>query len=1068
MSAQAGRPSGGVDPRAREHPPTAGEPRPVVTRRTIRPSAVLWVACAGAALAFLDATIVNIAFPDIRESFPDASLGGISWVLNAYNIVFAAFLLPAGRVADLLGRKRLFEWGIWLFAIASVLCAAAPSVGLLIAARVLQALGAAILVPASLALVLQAFPGPRRAHGVAMWSAVAALAAGLGPALGGVLVELEGWRLVFLVNVPLSALALVLARRTLVESRAPGRRTVPDLVGASQLAVATTLFTLGVVEGDTWGWDSPATWLCILAGLALGAVFVARCRWHPAPMIDLALMRTRSVSVANLLTLVGAAGFYSYVLCNVLFLTAVWGYSVLEAGLAITPGPFIAAAVARPAAALASRIGARWVIALGALIWAGGVFWLIHRVGLQPDYVGEWLPAMGLLGVGAGICFPVVGGAAVAEIPGGRFATGTGINSVARQLGAVLGIALLVAIVGQPAPAEIADAFDRGWTFALCCFVLVALVAPFTGRIVPAPDDDEAPEPAAVTVPDLRPRAAAAPAPAAAGHRARTVAEILAAVPLFAGLPPASAQALEQRVRTVQLHAGEHLFSEGDPAGSVYVVAAGRLEVVMAAEVLRVLGPGDVVGELALLAESPRSASVRARRDSRVLEVRREDFDALLADEPGFARALLRETGAQLQASRALAPPAPSPGATIALVALDDRVPLDAVVAAVSAELQAAGSATLMRAGDREDDAGRAELLERLERDHDHVVLAARDGDAWAAFAIRQADRVIAVAGDGDALRFTGREDLHGAEVLVWSAAPGGATPWLDALAARALYLVRPAAEQRDLGRAARRIAGRSVGIVLSGGGARAFAHIGVLDEFAAAGIEIDRVGGCSMGALLGAMYAIGMEPDEIDARCYEEWVRRRPLTDYRIPRHSLIKGERITAMLARNLPGLVEDCERDFFCVSADLVSGDLVVHRRNVLYGMVGASMSLPGLVEPVRLDGRMLVDGGVLNNLPVDVMAERDEGPVVAVDVTHQRLRGTDADAGALTGFGETLTRALLLGSADVDRLARTHADLVIAPPDDGVGMLEFHQLDRMRLLGRRAAVAALEADSSWLPR
>ena len=1009
MSAQAGRPSGGVDPRAREHPPTAGEPRPVVTRRTIRPSAVLWVACAGAALAFLDATIVNIAFPDIRESFPDASLGGISWVLNAYNIVFAAFLLPAGRVADLLGRKRLFEWGIWLFAIASVLCAAAPSVGLLIAARVLQALGAAILVPASLALVLQAFPGPRRAHGVAMWSAVAALAAGLGPALGGVLVELEGWRLVFLVNVPLSALALVLARRTLVESRAPGRRTVPDLVGASQLAVATTLFTLGVVEGDTWGWDSPATWLCILAGLALGAVFVARCRWHPAPMIDLALMRTRSVSVANLLTLVGAAGFYSYVLCNVLFLTAVWGYSVLEAGLAITPGPFIAAAVARPAAALASRIGARWVIALGALIWAGGVFWLIHRVGLQPDYVGEWLPAMGLLGVGAGICFPVVGGAAVAEIPGGRFATGTGINSVARQLGAVLGIALLVAIVGQPAPAEIADAFDRGWTFALCCFVLVALVAPFTGRIVPAPDDDEAPEPAAVTVPDLRPRAAAAPAPAAAGHRARTVAEILAAVPLFAGLPPASAQALEQRVRTVQLHAGEHLFSEGDPAGSVYVVAAGRLEVVMAAEVLRVLGPGDVVGELALLAESPRSASVRARRDSRVLEVRREDFDALLADEPGFARALLRETGAQLQASRALAPPAPSPGATIALVALDDRVPLDAVVAAVSAELQAAGSATLMRAGDREDDAGRAELLERLERDHDHVVLAAR-----------------------------------------------------------ALYLVRPAAEQRDLGRAARRIAGRSVGIVLSGGGARAFAHIGVLDEFAAAGIEIDRVGGCSMGALLGAMYAIGMEPDEIDARCYEEWVRRRPLTDYRIPRHSLIKGERITAMLARNLPGLVEDCERDFFCVSADLVSGDLVVHRRNVLYGMVGASMSLPGLVEPVRLDGRMLVDGGVLNNLPVDVMAERDEGPVVAVDVTHQRLRGTDADAGALTGFGETLTRALLLGSADVDRLARTHADLVIAPPDDGVGMLEFHQLDRMRLLGRRAAVAALEADSSWLPR
>jgi len=142
-------------------------------------------------------------------------------------------------------------------------------------------------------------------------------------------------------------------------------------------------------------------------------------------------------------------------------------------------------------------------------------------------------------------------------------------------------------------------------------------------------------------------------------------------------------------------------------------------------------------------------------------------------------------------------------------------------------------------------------------------------------------------------------------------------------------------------------------------------------------------------------------------------------------------------------------------------------MVHRKGELCVAVGASMSLPGLVEPVRLDGRLLVDGGVLNNLPVDVMAERSEGPIVAVDVT-QRFRARAADENSLTGLGETLTRAMLLGSADIDRLARAHADLVIAPPDDGVGMLEFHQLDRVRLAGRRAAVSALEADSSWLPR
>ena len=155
--------------------------RAVVSRRRVTPRQVLGVASLGAVLAFVDATIVNVAFPDIRADFPDTDLAGISWVLNAYNIVFAAFIVPAGRIADLLGRKRLFEWGITVFTLASALCALAPSVELLVAARVLQALGAAITVPASLALVLESYPERERAHGVALWSAAAALAAGLGP-----------------------------------------------------------------------------------------------------------------------------------------------------------------------------------------------------------------------------------------------------------------------------------------------------------------------------------------------------------------------------------------------------------------------------------------------------------------------------------------------------------------------------------------------------------------------------------------------------------------------------------------------------------------------------------------------------------------------------------------------------------------------------------------------------------------------------------------------------------------------------------------------------------------------
>ena len=224
--------------------------------RRVAPGRVLAVASAGAGLAFVDATIVNVAFPDMQADFAGTSLGALSWILNAYNIVFAAFLVAAGRLADLLGRRRTFHAGVVLFTLASALCAVAPTVETLIAARVVQALGAAITVPASLALVLNAYPAAERAHGVALWTAGAALAAGLGPSLGGALVELGGWRLAFLVNLPLGVAAYVAGRRTLVESRAPGRRTLPDLAGAGVAALAIGALTLGIVQGEEWGWTS--------------------------------------------------------------------------------------------------------------------------------------------------------------------------------------------------------------------------------------------------------------------------------------------------------------------------------------------------------------------------------------------------------------------------------------------------------------------------------------------------------------------------------------------------------------------------------------------------------------------------------------------------------------------------------------------------------------------------------------------------------------------------------------------------------------------------------------------
>ncbi len=213
------------------------------------------IASFGAFLAFLDATIVNVAFPSIRESFPDSTISNLSWILNAYNIVFAAFLVPFGRMSDLIGRRRAFVWGVLVFTVASVICALSPSVGFLIGARVVQALGAAMLVPASLALVVAAFPAERRTHAVGLWGASAALASGLGPPIGGLLVQLGDWRWAFLVNLPFGIAAWVIARRSLVESRAPGRRTLPDLGGAALFALALGLLTLGDRPGRRLGLD---------------------------------------------------------------------------------------------------------------------------------------------------------------------------------------------------------------------------------------------------------------------------------------------------------------------------------------------------------------------------------------------------------------------------------------------------------------------------------------------------------------------------------------------------------------------------------------------------------------------------------------------------------------------------------------------------------------------------------------------------------------------------------------------------------------------------------------------
>ncbi len=460
----------------------------------VAPTRVLLVACFGAFLAFLDATIVNVAFPSIRESFPTTSIASLSWVLNAYNIVFAAFLIVCGRITDLLGRRRAFVAGVGLFTVASALCGVAPSLDLLVAARIVQALGAAMLVPASLALVVEAFPGERRSHAIGLWGASAAVAAGLGPPIGGALVELGGWRWAFFVNIPFGVVALWTARSQLVESRAPGRRTLPDLVGAALLAGALATLNLGIIKGPDWGWSSVGVLVSFGLAVVLFGLFVLSSRRHRSPLLDPTLLRVRSFSIGSTATVVAGFGFYAYLLTNILWLQYVWGYDVLRAGLALVPGAVVAALVAARLGPLADKHGYRVFVVPGALVWAGAYLWYHQMVGIEPAFWAEWMPGQVLSGIGVGATLPLLGSAALAAIPGGRYATASAVVSSARQVGGVLGIAVLVVILGDPTPATAVAAFRDGWVLSIVAFVLVALIALPLGKLKPAPETEQSPD----------------------------------------------------------------------------------------------------------------------------------------------------------------------------------------------------------------------------------------------------------------------------------------------------------------------------------------------------------------------------------------------------------------------------------------------------------------------------------------------------------------------------------------------------------------------------------------------
>jgi EmrB/QacA subfamily drug resistance transporter len=417
-------------------------------------------------ISILDLFIVNIAFPDLQREFGDASLSQLSWVLNAYAIVYAALLVPFGKLGDVLGRKLVFQAGLLAFLIGSALCAAAPSVEFLVAARVVQAAGAAALTPNSLGLLLPLFPPTERATAIGAWAALGGVGAAAGPPLGGLLVEVS-WRLIFVINIPLGLLTVALVQRRLGEIK-DTRTALPDGLGAALLVATVALVTVGLVQGPDWSWDGRVLG-SFVAALALGAAFVARSAAHPSPVLELPLLRVPAFAMASIAALFFFAGFAALLLGGVLFLTQVWGYSVLEAGFALAPGPMAAAVFAVVSGRLVGRVGPAVVGAAGGLLFGLGTLWFLVRLGADSHYLADYLPGQLIGGAGVGLILPAFTAAAVATLPPERLATGIGAQTTFRQVGAALGVAAWVALVGTPTRSEAVSAFGQGWAFMAAC-----------------------------------------------------------------------------------------------------------------------------------------------------------------------------------------------------------------------------------------------------------------------------------------------------------------------------------------------------------------------------------------------------------------------------------------------------------------------------------------------------------------------------------------------------------------------------------------------------------------------
>ncbi|MBW8485137.1 DHA2 family efflux MFS transporter permease subunit [Actinomadura sp. PM05-2] len=450
----------------------------------------------------LDNLIVTNALPAIRTDL-GTGLEGLEWTVNAYTLATAVLLLPAASIADRFGRRRLFLLGLALFTAASATAALAPGIGVLIAARAVQGVGGAIVAPLTLTLLATAVPAERRGVALAAWSAMSGLGVALGPVVGGAVTQYTSWEWIFWINVPVGAVLLAIAPRFLAESHGPAGRLDPAgtlLVSGGMLGVV-----LGLVRGNEHGWTSPQVLGALAAGGVLLAAFIAWELRAPHPMLPMGLFRSRGFSTVNLVAAAMALAMFGTTFLLIQFLQSVMQLTPLQAGVRSLPWTGMPILVAPLTAPLVARFGGRAVLGAGMLFQAAGIGWMAAL--LAPDVTyGALVPGFVLAGIGMGLFFPPVARLVLGFAPPERTGVASGVSNTVRQLGTVLGVAVLGAIFSangdMTAPEPFADGLAPALWTATAVLAAAALATLAVPRRLPA---HPAPEPAPVAGPVAEP-----------------------------------------------------------------------------------------------------------------------------------------------------------------------------------------------------------------------------------------------------------------------------------------------------------------------------------------------------------------------------------------------------------------------------------------------------------------------------------------------------------------------------------------------------------------------------------